>query len=43
MNIKLLPPSVNKAIREFSAVEQEDGKDAIVYGLGAIKSVGPCS
>ncbi|ECL9114619.1 DNA polymerase III subunit alpha [Campylobacter coli] len=40
MNIKLLPPSVNKAIREFSAVEQEDGKDAIVYGLGAIKSVG---
>ncbi|TKX29971.1 DNA polymerase III subunit alpha [Campylobacter estrildidarum] len=40
MNIKLLPPSINKAIREFSAVEQEDGRDAIVYGLGAIKSVG---
>ncbi|MBK2000892.1 DNA polymerase III subunit alpha [Campylobacter sp. 2018MI35] len=40
MNIKLLPPSINKAIREFSAIEQEDGKDAIVYGLGAIKSVG---
>lgn len=40
MNIKLLPPSINKAIREFSAMEQEDGKDAIVYGLGAIKSVG---
>ncbi|MBZ7964746.1 DNA polymerase III subunit alpha [Campylobacter sp. 2457A] len=40
MNIKLLPPSINKAMREFSAIEQEDGKDAIVYGLGAIKSVG---
>lgn len=40
MNIKLLPPSINKAIREFSAMEQEDGSDAIVYGLGAIKSVG---
>ncbi|MGH2306069.1 DNA polymerase III subunit alpha [Campylobacter taeniopygiae] len=40
MNIKLLPPSINKAIREFSAIEQEDGSDAIVYGLGAIKSVG---
>ncbi|MBM0636997.1 DNA polymerase III subunit alpha [Campylobacter sp. VicNov18] len=39
MNIKLLPPSVNKAIREFSALEQ-GGKDAILYGLGAIKSVG---
>ncbi|HEF5361961.1 TPA: DNA polymerase III subunit alpha [Campylobacter jejuni] len=39
MNIKLLPPSINKAIREFSALEQ-DGKDAIIYGLGAIKSVG---
>ncbi|MBK2001384.1 DNA polymerase III subunit alpha, partial [Campylobacter sp. 2018MI35] len=40
MNIKLLPPNINKAIREFSAIELEDGKDAIVYGLGAIKSVG---
>ena len=39
MNIKLLPPSINKAIREFSAFEQ-DGKEAILYGLGAIKSVG---
>ncbi|KAA6226764.1 MULTISPECIES: DNA polymerase III subunit alpha [unclassified Campylobacter] len=40
MNIKLLPPSVNKAIREFSAVAINDKEDAIVYGLGAIKSVG---
>lgn len=40
MNIKLLPPSINKAQREFSATKLEDGSEAIVYGLGAIKSVG---
>lgn len=40
MNIKLLPPSINKAFSEFSALTQEDGTEAIVYGLGAIKSVG---
>ncbi|MFG5142343.1 DNA polymerase III subunit alpha, partial [Campylobacter lari] len=38
MNIKLLPPSVNKAQREFSATKLEDGSEAIIYGLGAIKS-----
>ncbi|HEF3553044.1 TPA: DNA polymerase III subunit alpha [Campylobacter upsaliensis] len=40
MDIKLLPPRINKAISEFSAIKQEDGTEAIVYGLGAIKSVG---
>lgn len=40
MNIKLLPPNINKAISEFSAIKQDDGTEAIVYGLGAIKSVG---
>ncbi|EAI5560707.1 DNA polymerase III subunit alpha [Campylobacter lari] len=40
MNIKLLPPSINKAQREFSATKLEDGSEAIIYGLGAIKSVG---
>ncbi|WP_270967613.1 DNA polymerase III subunit alpha [Campylobacter upsaliensis] len=40
MNIKLLPPRINKAISEFSVIKQEDGTEAIVYGLGAIKSVG---
>ena len=40
MNIKLLPPRINKAISEFSAIKEEDGTEAIVYGLGAIKSVG---
>ncbi|WP_297448987.1 DNA polymerase III subunit alpha [uncultured Campylobacter sp.] len=40
MNIKLLPPRINKAISEFSAIKQEDGTETIVYGLGAIKSVG---
>ncbi|TEY00918.1 DNA polymerase III subunit alpha [Campylobacter sp. US33a] len=40
MDIKLLPPNINKAQREFSAIELENGKDGIIYGLGAIKSVG---
>jgi len=40
MNIKLLPPNINKAIREFSALTLEDGSEGILYGLGAIKSVG---
>lgn len=40
MNIKLLPPNINKAQREFSAIKLEDGSEAIIYGLGAIKSVG---
>lgn len=39
MNIKLSPPSINKAIGEFSAVN-ENGQEMIVYGLNAIKSVG---
>lgn len=40
MNIKLLPPNINKAVHEFSSVKLDDGSEAIVYGLGAIKSVG---
>lgn len=44
MGIRLLPPTINEAIGEFNAISVKDerGKDAeaIVYGLGAIKSVG---
>lgn len=40
MNIELLPPNINKAQGEFRAIKLENGKEAIVYGLGAIKSVG---
>ncbi len=40
MNIKLLPPNINKAVGEFSAIRLDDGSEAILYGLGAIKSVG---
>ncbi|WP_291952615.1 DNA polymerase III subunit alpha [Campylobacter sp.] len=40
MDIKLLPPNINKAQREFSAIKLDDGSEAIIYGLGAIKSVG---
>ena len=40
MNIKLLPPNINEAQGEFKAIKLENGREAIVYGLGAIKSVG---
>lgn len=40
MNIKLLPPNINEAQGEFKAIKLENGNEAIVYGLGAIKSVG---
>ncbi|TQR61103.1 DNA polymerase III subunit alpha [Campylobacter troglodytis] len=40
MQIKLLPPNINKAQGEFKAIRLEDGSEAILYGLGAIKSVG---
>ncbi|MGP1486088.1 MAG: DNA polymerase III subunit alpha [Campylobacter sp.] len=39
LDIEILPPSVNKSSKEFSVVEQ-NGKDAIIYGFGAIKGVG---
>jgi len=39
LDIAILPPSVNKSAKEFSVVS-EGGKDAIIYGLGAIKGVG---
>ncbi|TQR34663.1 DNA polymerase III subunit alpha [Campylobacter sp. MIT 99-7217] len=40
MKIKLLPPNINKAMGEFSAMKLKNGEEAILYGLGAIKSVG---
>lgn len=39
LDIELLPPSVTKSSSEFSVISK-DGKDAIIYGLGAIKGVG---
>ncbi|ALV24969.1 DNA polymerase III, alpha subunit [Campylobacter iguaniorum] len=39
LDIDLLPPNVNHSMREFSVI-QKDGKDAIIYGMAAIKGVG---
>lgn len=39
LDIEILPPSINLSLREFSVV-QNGGKDAIVFGMGAIKGVG---
>lgn len=39
LNIKLLPPSVLKSHIEFSATKDE-GEEAILFGLGAVKGVG---
>lgn len=40
LGIKILPPDINKAVSEFSVILDDDGKEAIIYGLAAIKSVG---
>ena len=39
MKIELSPPDVNDSYLEFSAITK-DGKDIILFGLGAIKGVG---
>lgn len=39
MNIDLLPPNINESQKDFAPL-QKDGKDAVVFGLGAIKGVG---
>lgn len=40
MNIRLVPPHVNKSLVEFVADQNENGEDAILFGLGAIKGTG---
>ena len=40
LGIKLLPPSIQNSLVEFSAFEDVDGTEAILFGLGAIKGVG---
>ena len=40
LNIKLMPPSVNKSLIEFSATKDEVGSEVILFGLGAIKGLG---
>ncbi|MDO5045525.1 DNA polymerase III subunit alpha [Campylobacter sp.] len=39
MGIAILPPCINRSMKEFSVVS-ENGSDAIIFGLGAIKGVG---
>ncbi len=40
LGIEVLPPDVNSSVFDFSIVDQPDGKQAIRFGLGAIKNVG---
>lgn len=40
LNIKLSPPDITKSSVEFTAIKDDDGEDAILFGLGAIKGVG---
>ncbi|PID47597.1 MAG: DNA polymerase III subunit alpha [Proteobacteria bacterium] len=40
LGIKLLPPCVSRSVDEFKGGKGEDGEDAILYGLGAIKGAG---
>ena len=39
LDIDLLPPDVNRSLVEFSPL-REEGHEAIIFGLGAIKGVG---
>ena len=40
MGMAVLPPNVNHSEFDFSIEDQEDGKSAIRFGLGAVKTVG---
>lgn len=40
LGIKLLPPSIQHSLIEFSAITDSDGEEAILFGMGAIKGVG---
>ncbi|MCD8213486.1 MAG: DNA polymerase III subunit alpha, partial [Campylobacter sp.] len=39
LKIDVLAPSINRSMKEFSVVDN-DGRDGIIFGLGAIKGVG---
>lgn len=39
-DISVLPPNVNRSRWKFTVDRDEEGKAAILFGLGAIKSVG---
>lgn len=38
--IGIVPPDVNRSERDFSVVEDENGKRVILFGLGAVKGMG---
>ncbi|MCI6989217.1 MAG: DNA polymerase III subunit alpha [Campylobacter sp.] len=40
LDMQILPPCVNKSLREFSVSKNENGKDAIIFGMGALKGMG---
>lgn len=40
LGLKLLPPSIQHSLVEFSAITDTDGQEAILFGMGAIKGVG---
>lgn len=40
LDIELLPPSIATSRDEFIGGKTEDGKDAIIFGMGAIKGAG---
>ncbi len=40
LGFKLLPPSIVHSLVEFSAMKDESGEEAILFGLGALKGVG---
>lgn len=40
LNIKLMPPDIQKSAVEFTTIKNDKNEDAILFGLGAVKGVG---
>jgi DNA polymerase-3 subunit alpha len=38
--IEVLPPDINRSVRDFSVEQTEDGREAVRFGLGAVRNVG---
>ncbi|HYP60538.1 MAG TPA: DNA polymerase III subunit alpha [Thermomicrobiales bacterium] len=38
--IEVLPPDINRSVRDFSVEQTVDGREAVRFGLGAVRNVG---
>ncbi|HRA47257.1 MAG TPA: DNA polymerase III subunit alpha, partial [Thermomicrobiales bacterium] len=40
IGIKVLPPDINRSVRDFSVTTDDKGQEAVLFGLGAVRNVG---